>query len=128
MRQIKFRAWDNYTDKWMETANLNIRMANGLPQLNGSAGIIGGITIVEYTGLKDSKGAEIYEGDIVNIPRVYFPCHIRYEEDQGGFIAEWKYVKKQNYVNLTCDVAEHAKIIGNIYETPELLEADNAKM
>ena len=42
---------------------------------------------------------------------------VRWENEKGGFLAEWEYSKNQHYINLTCDVAHCSEVIGNIYES-----------
>lgn len=77
------------------------------------------LDIMQYTGLKDKNGKEIYEGDIVKLP---------YWEDCKNYISvvEWGYMGWDPYVNTNPDYdttsAEFSTIIGNIYENPELLE------
>ncbi len=73
--------------------------------------------IMQYTGLKDKNGKEIYEGNIVNFDKRdrHNPYVIKWGE--GGFIM----VSKK-------DVDLHVwqnsiEIIGNIYENPELLKS-----
>ena len=57
MREIKFRAWDREQNKWSEIA-LRDRIYN-IPYLTD-------YEWCQYTGLKDQKGVEIYEGDILH--------------------------------------------------------------
>ena len=72
-----------------------------------------------YTGLKDSKGVEIYEGDIVRfwidnieeVSEVFFEC--------GCFSVKTK--NTDPYYHPCLGVVEFVEIIGNIYEQPELL-------
>ncbi len=63
MREIKFRAWDK-VEKQMITKNFgNFINFNGTVFHNGMKQ--GDWTLMQYTGLKDKNGKEIYEGDIV---------------------------------------------------------------
>ena len=82
--------------------------------------------VQQYTGLNDSKGKEIYEGDILenhydvgnNIIG-----QVLYESDHGGYIFQWKRKGRgQDYKNLNCDVAFESVIVGNIFEHSELLK------
>ncbi|MED0906340.1 hypothetical protein CN327_06870 [Bacillus cereus] len=72
--------------------------------------------IMQYIGLKDKYGNEIYEGDIVQISGHPFDIDGNYEV---GF---------NEYMELSCGsyylfkMSNWAEVIGNIYEKPELLE------
>ena len=93
----------------------------------GVSGIAGGVSEPQqYTGLKDSKGNEIYEGDILNNPYDVsnnIIGQVLYESDHGGYIFQYKR-RGQDYkiTNLNCDVAFHSAIVGNIFEHSELLK------
>ena len=73
--------------------------------------------VMQYTGLKDRDGKEIYEGDVVEVEEW------RTKSDKNG--SHWKWyvyaVSFQNQQWLPDDL-DGARIIGNIYENPELLE------
>jgi len=58
MREIKFRAWIEES-KTMETGLFGLR-SDGKPSFNKDA------ILLQFTGLTDKNGKEIYEGDIVN--------------------------------------------------------------
>lgn len=79
---------------------------------------------MQYTGLKDANGKEIYEGDIVK----YFDwstepsfTEVKWQDDLTGF---YPFADHPN--NCGCCgkglLAEGIEVVGNIYENPEILE------
>lgn len=80
---------------------------------------------IQYTGLKDKNGVEIYEGDIVSImdcePSLYKIC---YWDNNFKWAVEYTGKDKTNWQsdNLEEFSSEDFEILGNIYENPELLE------
>ena len=111
MREIKFRAW-NVTQEGMVTN------ANHLIDLEGLKGHK--FELMQFTGLKDKKGKEIYEGDCFPYGYVEF--------DSGCF--SLKVTKKNIHYDIgqsiyLCDflaIFRKVRIVGNIYENPELLK------
>jgi uncharacterized phage protein (TIGR01671 family) len=132
MREIKFRAWDKEYKKMMEWG----KQLKGLTQ-NGIKTVMSynsedswsdcynlkDIELMQYTGLKDKNGKEIYEGDIVK----YFDNkeHIVVVENIKE-LGTGMYLKRvgSGYYTLNPSVIRdyEVEVIGNIYENPELLE------
>ena len=74
-------------------------------------------TVGQYTGLTDKNGNKIFEGDIVKY-RNNLPCKIDYIDSQ--FVMMWK----NFYRNFERVYDDEIEVISNIYDNPELLEAE----
>ena len=123
-RPIKFRVWDKRENKGMHTQNMLYDAQ--LHHFWQDFVDYPGYELMQYTGLKDSKGNEIYEGDILKNPYDVgnkIIGQVLYESDHGGYIFQWKR-RGQDYkiTNLNCDVAFESVIVGNIFEHSELLK------
>lgn len=118
MREIKFRAWDK-KDKRM--------ISNPLAtDINSASNYIGlndllikyetsGYILMQYTGLKDKNGKEIYEGDVVK-SRGYNDI----DEEERVFIDTVEF-NGGAFSPICFEKCENFEVIGNIYENPELL-------
>lgn len=131
MKDIKFRAWgiktfedkhrmydvigmgnidssaDPYGISYMEKDDeFNVYVASD----NDEVDRLSDYTLMQFTGLKDKNGKEIYEGDII--------------------IADWGYgasrpikviLEEILYNGIECTISDEAEVIGNIHQNPELL-------
>ena len=77
--------------------------------------------LMQSTGLKDKNGKEIFEGDIIDSADGFLTGVIEFRVGLGMFISNL--VEYNNFERL-CNVASSRKIIGNIWEHPELLEVE----
>ena len=134
MREIKFRAWDNNLNQMYEIVSINfdLQFIHLDPDYCHKVKIKD-IELMEYTGLKDKNGVEIYEGDIIRGDRYPF-----WDKREPNYVAvvEWifagfQYVyycinpKKRGIsdgINNILESGEDFEIIGNIYENPELVD------
>lgn len=76
------------------------------------------LALMQYTGLKDKNGKEIYEGDIVEVIDKYAK---RVFTGEVSFI-DASFVIKNDYSTNYRWMDYDVKVIGNIYENPELME------
>lgn len=79
------------------------------------------IVLMQSTGLTDKNGKEIFEGDILDSEDGFLAGIVELRQDLGMFVSTL--IKYNNFERL-CNVADSTYIIGNIYENPELLEAN----
>ena len=120
--RFNFRMWD------INTKRFYYMYLDELIGLTRTISIPKEATIQQYTGLTDSNDKEIYEGDILmyksgSIPTTGVIGQVLYEDDEGGYIFQWERKgPNQHHINLNCDVAFESVIIGNIFETPQLLK------
>jgi uncharacterized phage protein (TIGR01671 family) len=153
MREIKFRAWDKgnqkmlYQDKHHFSIRLRGRGFEGNEVYIEHSNWIDNFftpvqgTLMQYTGLKDKNGKEIYEGDILLVRLADAPD---WEEDKikglikwGTYTAGFTLVSNLGgksvggfrisnpYISTIAEMPDGrvlGDVIGNIYENPELLD------
>lgn len=124
MREIKFRAWDVRNEvMWSQKPKQLTSEFYKLIEQD----IQGGeqFTLMQYTGLKDQNGVEIYEGDIVTAyPKITRDNAFKREVVWHGDGYYLKEVADTKSITIQLSKANLVmEVIGNIYENPELLEA-----
>nr|UWG80623.1 MAG: YopX protein [Bacteriophage sp.] len=78
--------------------------------------------LMQSTGFRDKNGKEIFEGDIIDSTDSFMTGVVEFREALGMFVSDL--VEYNNFERL-CNVASSRKIIGNIWEHPELAEVSS---
>jgi len=123
MREIKFRAWDK-NKKVMTFVGELAWLVGGLHFMDAGAcqGFIDkDAELMQFTGLKDKNGKEIYEGDLIKLdsfmPPVMQICFIEgafcIADRNGHYTADMHYVHHAGI--------NQSEVIGNIYENKDLV-------
>lgn len=135
-RDIKFRLWSKIGKKFIETDNPDLDFVinnNGylysieycygetciLPQMDTE--------VLQFTGLKDRNGKEIYEGDILkyNFPydgRLKHVSSVKFLETEASFGIKDRYENEIPLYRIAAN--NYFEVIGNIYENEELLKSE----
>jgi uncharacterized phage protein (TIGR01671 family) len=144
-REIKFRFWGNFGELNEEEDICEMEMLYGdkfsffesepINNLFASKNF----QVMQYTGLKDKNGKEIYDGDILRLPaksdwdKVNYSCYEVFFHDGDAnmdYNIGFSIARMHNHGSVCGGyipsfkpkTVSHMEVIGNIYEHPELLE------
>jgi len=116
MREIKFRAWCPYKESMAAPAKIYeiVTSHKFFPSQSFDY-------LMQYTGLKDKNGVEIYESDLVKTEKGIFQLTIDcFGPELSGYDnGDYYYGDVSEYHNWN-----EFEVIGNIYENPDLLEEE----
>ena len=126
MREIKFRAWDTENKEMLKVQELDFedtfyggRLSIRTDQYNDYFDMEDMI-LMQYTGLKDKNGIEIYDGDVLQID-IERAC-VKWNNKYGYFqlVPIRDYYFDSDVIGQALEYLQ-TEVIGNIYDNPELL-------
>lgn len=145
MREIKFRAWEHNLKEMIPVDDIQFYRGDDIevdglklkPKPRNEQSIMintrsawriadgEDVTLMQYTGLKDKNGKEIYEGDVVEyLERGMKNCvgigQVTWNKD--GWNVEGFYDGSQDEPGRAFSENAQLEIIGNVWENPELIE------
>lgn len=128
MREIKFRAWNEVEKKMIYDGGDDTQATWILHNCDYKP--FGIWELMQYTGLNDKNGKEIYEGDVIemysdaclySVGGVIEKRVVSWDKTRNG----WNFLESRNYkcqIHSDEELSDTLEIIGNIYENPELKE------
>lgn len=121
-RELKFRAWDKYAKKMIAPHDGDFIKWHAMSNWKDC------LEVMQYTGLKDKNGKEIYEGDICKsdhgtVGKIEFHNGAFCWCNGGNYWCIHETPNDGMPFDETILQVEDVLIVGNIYENPELLEA-----
>lgn len=128
MRNLKFRAWDDRKQRIEDNVSLDLQ-SGWWCYLDDDGHIIkvgsrdkSGPPIMQYTGLKDKNGKEIYEGDILRT-HTNKDMVVSWSNKFASFVINRKNWAFCHWFGESGDPEDY-EVIGNIYENPEIIKVN----
>lgn len=145
MREIKFRAWNDFKGMITNPMSMSTIVSRFIKEFRPAPTGFGSraeevkpddYILMQYTGLKDKNGKEIYEGDVLRIDfgekyekkngwpeeRRYTNSEVEWSIDAWSVFSRWNQKKEilGGQWNLGT-IVSNSVVIGNIYENHKLL-------
>jgi uncharacterized phage protein (TIGR01671 family) len=124
MRKIKFRAWDKEAKQMLSVRDIDF-CGEEISTYGTQGDWIGFdyVELMQYTGLKDKNGKEIYEGDVFIGSyglKIVTPTVVKF--GHGAFIVDSNNPDGYLYLaDIIESLAWEVEVIGNIYESEEVI-------
>lgn len=123
----KFRLWDKRFSEFVEDFFVSEAGKIYKKSTDTSYGIAisretsDKVVLMWSTGLCDKAGTEVFEGDILRHQiQTDYTFIVKYDKDNGRWYGDG--LSRTYRIDVTKDFLQYYKVIGNIYENPELLE------
>lgn len=130
MRTIKFRAWDNENNQMLDVQELNFEDCFYGGEMQIKTTMYNDyfdcreMPLMQYTGMHDKNGKEIYEGDIlqIDVDKAWVMWNDKYGYFQLVPIGDYYFDS-----DVIGQALEYTKpeVIGNVFENKELLNETN---
>ena len=137
-RVLKFRAWEKISKRMIQPHDGDFIKWHAMSNWKNC------LEVMQFTGLTDIKGVEIYEGDILETPYHYRGNYFSGEDEESGlYRGKVHYTPSKGFIQRSVLVlddenasgewarrgpidirSKSARVIGNIYESPELLKVE----
>lgn len=119
----RYRAWDKLNNEMYVVEQINFNRGEfesigyGITFLRGADEV----KLMQSTGLCDQEGTEVFEGDILHHQiQTEYTFIVKYDKDKGRWYGDG--LSRTYRIDITKEFLPYYKVIGNIYENPELLE------
>ncbi|MDB5344223.1 MAG: putative phage protein [Schlesneria sp.] len=130
MTPLRFRAWQHEFKKMYEVWQVYIGQQGGFMgrakdgEVRQQVGLADTFVLMQYTGLTDKNGVEIFEGDVVVFEaKRYEPFRVEYSQFYAGFIGLNQFNNQSPELAKWCRCKD-IEVIGNIYQNPDLLPSN----
>ena len=121
----KFRAWDTtnkemFKDTFAITESGQVvvveqEFVTSIPDYV----FVDHLVIMQSTGLVDKEGTEVFEGDILHHQiQTEYTFIVKYDKDKGRWYGDG--LSRTYQIDITTDFLKFYKVIGNVYENPEV--------
>ena len=132
-REMKFRAWDSLTKQWLavgfhligEVTCFDVigQKLEKVKPADTTLSRMGDVVITQWTGLYDSEGNDVYEGDVVQVEGYWGDHPVNAVGVVKFSQAEFRvrFLNFEGWMSLGSERLDLIKILGNSYEHPELL-------